>query len=118
MRRLTVVAIAGLLAFSACTNDNTAPTPTEPAPEAAVARCRPTPFPVADLTKQIIKIFPVTGGLQAKALVSEVAIGALWTVCKPTDAQKGVAAFVKWMVQQFQANKLIGGKSSMRRACG
>jgi hypothetical protein len=78
------------------------------------ARCRPTPFPVFSLTTQIIKIFPVTGGLQANALVRMVGIGALWTVCRTTDAQNGVASFVKFMVQQFQANppKLIGGKSN------
>ncbi len=113
MRRLTLAAICGLLAMSACTSDDRSPTPTEPGPETVIVpRCRPTRYPVAPLTIQIIKIFPVAGGLQANALVRNVAIGALWTVCKTTDAQAGVASFVKFMVQQFQANKLIGGKSS------
>ncbi len=94
MRRLMLFALASSLALSACSNDDTATGPT---------KCRPAPFPIYSLTLQTIKIFPVQGGLQAKALISEVAIGVLWTVCKPTDAQKGVAAFVKWMVQQFQA---------------
>ncbi|MGH7499154.1 MAG: hypothetical protein ACREL3_09925 [Gemmatimonadales bacterium] len=110
MRRLVLLALAGSLTLSACSNDNTT-APSAPGPEAAVVRCRPTPFPVLSLTTQIIKIFPVTGGLQAQALLKMVSIGALWTVCKPTDAQKGVVAFVNWMNQQFQAYKLIGKKT-------
>lgn len=110
MRRFRLIALTTLLALSACSTDDSTKSPTESGPEAVTApRCRPAPFPIASLTTQIIKIFPVTGGLQANALIRAVAIGAYWTVCKPTDAQKGVAAFVKWMTQQFQANKLIGG---------
>jgi hypothetical protein len=113
MRRLTLVAICGLLALSACTSDDRSSSPTEPGPEAVtVPRCRPTPFPVLSLTNQIIRIFPVSGGLQANALVRMTAIGAFWTVCRTTDAQTGVASFVRFMVQQFQATKLIGGKSA------
>lgn len=113
MRRFALAALAGALVLSACSGDQSSSAPTEPGPDAVTAaRCRPTPFPVFSLTTQIIKIFPVTGGLQANALVRMVGIGAFWTVCRTTDAQNGVASFVKFMIQQFQANKLIGGKSS------
>lgn len=111
MRRLTLIALAGVVAALACTSDQSSPGPTEPGTEVSplvVPRCRPTPFPIATLTGLVLKVFPPSGGLQAVALIRMVGIGVLWTTCKAPQAQQGVADFVKWMAGLGQAGKLKG----------
>ncbi len=109
MRRLTLPALLGVLALSACNNDQTAPSTTEPGPEAfRVPICRSPLFPLLPLALKVSKVFPTTDALRATALIRVTVIGVLSTTCKTTQAQQGVGDFVKWMSKQGAAGKLIG----------
>jgi hypothetical protein len=98
MRRLATLALCSALILSACRDESreslTEPTGTEP--EASLGRCQVQRFPIKDVTKLILIVFP-SGKLRIEALARAVAITFLWDTCKRAAAQKAAIVFIDRM---------------------
>lgn len=116
MRRLALASMSAFLLLSACTDGSRQPlepSASEPGPAARSPRitCSAPRFPVANITRQISRVFP-RGPLLLEAVAREAIIAVLWTKCKPAQAQQAVASFVGFTLRNFQAQKIGAGRPS------
>ena len=105
-RSLALAAIIGLMGFAACT-DNTRQIPTEPGVQFDKGvPCPGTTFPLTQAKTQITALYPA-GTLRNKALATATDIAKRWSQCKVADPQSKVVAFVKTLLSDFRAGRLI-----------
>ncbi len=123
MRKLAVAALCGTLVLAACIQDTPNPIePTEPEASAAI-KCIAPGFPIVQALAQIsgaknlIGLYPVTKPKPLALALARVAeVAALWTVCKPAQAQAKVAAHTSIVLNDFRTGQLIGGTSAATAA--
>jgi hypothetical protein len=115
MRRLAAGLTLALLALAAC-SDSTSPTnPETPVPDAAPAkpdeslRTLPGCPTDAQIRSQIDDLF--RGPLKLVASAKYLTLRALMIPRNHGPAQKFAVDFVDWTLEQFNAGRLIGGKS-------
>ena len=118
MRKLAFAALCGVLVLAGC-GDDSRPAPMEPDPEASAAiRCIQPGFPLKLALEQIAGTRTTTGLYPksrprplALALARVAEIAALWTFCKPAQAQAKLAVHVRILLNDFDAERLSGGTS-------
>jgi hypothetical protein len=119
MRKLALAALCGTLFLAGCSQDTPNPIePTEPDASAAI-KCIAPGFPIVQALAQIsgarnlIGLYPVTKPKPLALALARVAeVAALWTVCKPAQAQAKVAAHTNILLNDFRTGQLIGGTSA------
>jgi hypothetical protein len=106
MRRLTLYALAGAIAISACSDQNTeSPTGPSIAPPSNTFVCSHGPYPfttVAPLTQDsdIFKAKPT----KAEALLRLGTVALLWNTCNDLQARKAALLMLTWIDQNKSKN--------------
>ncbi len=119
MRKFAIAALCGTLVLAGCSQDTPNPIePTEPEASAAI-KCIAPGFPIVQALAQIsgarnlIGLYPVTKPKPLALALARVAeVAALWTICKPAQAQAKVAAHTNILLNDFRTGQLIGGTSA------
>ena len=123
MRKFVAAALCGTLVLAGCTQDTPNPIePTEPEASAAI-KCIAPGFPLVQALAQIsgaknlIGLYPVTKPKPLALALARVAeVAALWTVCKPAQAQAKVAVHTNIVLNDFRTGQLVGGTSAATAA--
>ena len=117
MRRLTLLALAGTLVLSACSDqDSQSPTePTiEPPSETFGSTCDHGRYPLRSVALLIPAAFPTTlpgyKALRAEALVRVGAIALLWDFCKDRLARQAALKTIAW-IDSRRSRLAAGGRS-------
>ncbi|MBA3554920.1 MAG: hypothetical protein H0W29_09220 [Gemmatimonadales bacterium] len=118
MRYLATAALCGTLLLAGCSQDMPS-APAEPDPEASAAlRCITPGFPLKLALAQIVGtrtspgLYPASRPRPLALALARVAeIAALWTLCKPAQAQAKVATHTTILLDDYRAGRLVGGTS-------